>query len=156
MGMRLRIVMGLMAGLILAGCSADYGTDQHGQKVPAASVDGQWLVINYWAEWCAPCRKEIPELNRLAEEGRSKGFRVLGVNFDGLRDAELAKASQALGVRYTVLADDPAPRYSLPRSEALPVTYIIDADGKMREQLLGEQTAAGLQARLSALREEKQ
>lgn len=156
MGVRLRIVMGLMVGLILAGCSADYGTDQHGRKVPAVSVDGQWLVINYWAEWCAPCRKEIPELNHLAEEGRVKGFRVLGVNFDGLRDADLAKASQALGVQYTVLADDPAPRYSLPRSEALPVTYIVDPDGKMREQLLGEQTAAGLQARLSALREEKQ
>ncbi|MFV3368503.1 TlpA disulfide reductase family protein [Pseudomonas sp. NY15435] len=156
MGVRLRIVMGLMAGLILAGCSADYGTDQHGQKVPAASVDGQWLVINYWAEWCAPCRKEIPELNNLAEQGTANGFRVLGVNFDGLRDADLAKASQALGVQYTVLADDPAPRYSLPRSEALPVTYIVDPEGKMREQLLGEQTAAGLQARLSALREEKQ
>lgn len=156
MGVRLRIVMGLMAGLILAGCSADYGTDQHGQKVSAASVDGQWLVINYWAEWCAPCRKEIPELNHLAAEGKAKGFRVLGVNFDGLRDADLAKASQALGVQYTVLADDPAPRYSLPRSEALPVTYLIDPEGRMREQLLGEQTAAGLQARLSALREEKQ
>ncbi|RFQ09650.1 TlpA family protein disulfide reductase, partial [Pseudomonas sp. ATCC 13867] len=41
--------------MLLAGCSADYGSDQHGQKVTAASMDGQWLVINYWAEWCAPC-----------------------------------------------------------------------------------------------------
>lgn len=155
MGVRLRIVMGLVAGLLLAGCSADYGTDQHGQKVTAASMDGQWLVINYWAEWCAPCRKEIPELNRLAEQGKTQGFRVLGVNFDGLRDADLAKAAQALGVQYTVLADDPAEHYSLPRSEALPVTYIVDPEGKLREQMLGEQTAAGLQARLTALREEK-
>lgn len=155
MGVRLRIVMGLAAGLLLAGCSADYGIDQHGQKVTAASMDGQWLVINYWAEWCAPCRKEIPELNRLSEAGKATGFRVLGVNFDGLRDADLAKAAQALGVQYTVLADDPAPRYSLPRSDALPVTYIVDPEGKLREQLLGEQTAAGLQARLTALREEK-
>ncbi|MFV3305598.1 TlpA disulfide reductase family protein [Pseudomonas sp. NY15181] len=155
MGVRLRILMGLVAGLLLAGCSADYGTDQHGQKVTAASMDGQWLVINYWAEWCAPCRKEIPELNRLAEQGKAQGFRVLGVNFDGLRDADLEKAAQALGVQYTVLADDPAPHYSLPRSEALPVTYIVDPEGKLREQLLGEQTAAGLQARLTELQEEK-
>lgn len=155
MGVRLRIVMGLVAGLLLAGCSADYGSDQHGQKVTAASMDGQWLVINYWAEWCAPCRKEIPELNQLAKGGAEQGFRVLGVNFDGLRDTDLAKSAQALGIAYTVLADDPSPRYSLPRSEALPVTYIVDPEGKLREQLLGEQTAAGLQARLAALREEK-
>ncbi|MCP8464246.1 TlpA family protein disulfide reductase [Pseudomonas sp. ZM23] len=155
MGVRLRILIGLFAGLILAGCSADYGTDQHGQKVPAASIDGQWLVINYWADWCAPCRTEIPELNRLAKEGKGKGYRVLGVNFDGLRDADLGKSAQTMGIDFTVLADDPAQRYELPRSEALPVTYIIDPEGKVREQLLGEQTAAGLTARLSALREEK-
>lgn len=155
MGVRLRIVIGLVAGLILAGCSADYGTDQHGQKVPAAGMDGQWLVINYWADWCAPCRTEIPELNRLAKDGQGKGYRVLGVNFDGLRDADLSKSAQGLGIEFTVLADDPAPRYQLPRSEALPVTYIVNPDGKVREQLLGEQTAASITARLSALREEK-
>ena len=55
-----------------------------------------------------------------------------------------------------MLADDPAPRFSLPRSEALPVTYIVDPEGKLREQLLGEQTAAGVLARLGALHEEKQ
>ena len=155
MGVRLRFVSGLLAGLILAGCSADYGVDQYGKKVPTASLDGQWLVINYWADWCVPCRKEVPELNRLAEDSRDKGVRVLGVNYDGLRDAELSKAAQDLGIRYTVLADDPAPRFKLPHSEALPVTYIVDAKGQVRERMLGEQTASGVQARLLALQEEK-
>ncbi|MDF3932798.1 TlpA disulfide reductase family protein [Pseudomonas citronellolis] len=155
MGVRLRFVGGLLAGLILAGCSADYGVDQYGRKVPAASLDGQWLVINYWADWCAPCRKEVPELNALAKEGRDKGVRVVGVNYDGLRDAELSKAAEALGIQYTVLADDPAERFKLPRSEALPVTYIVDARGQVRDSLLGEQTASGVKARLQALQEEK-
>ena len=59
-----------------------------------------------------------------------QGGRVIGVNFDGLRDAELKKSADGMGIRFTVLADDPAPRFKLPRSEALPVTYIVDARGK--------------------------
>src|SRR5690606_11211450 len=70
--------------LALVGCgAADLGPDQHGAVVTPQSLQGQWLVINYWAEWCAPCRKEIPELNALPEH--IDGVRVLGVNFDGLR-----------------------------------------------------------------------
>ena len=53
-----------------------------------------------------------------------------------------------------MLAKDPAERYGLPPSDALPVTYIVDDQGKVRERLLGEQTAEGLKARLAALRQE--
>ena len=155
MGTRLqavmRIVMGLCAGLILAGCTEDVGVDQYGRKVAAEQLEGQWLVINYWAEWCAPCRTEIPELNALAAQLKERQVRVLGVNFDGLQGAELGKAVQALGIEFTVLEEDPAARYQLPRSEVLPVTYIVDDQGKLRERLLGEQTAAGLMARLKVL-----
>ena len=78
---------------------------------------------------------------------------VLGVNFDGLQGAELSKASAELGINYRVLAQDPAERWQLPRAEVLPVTYIVGPDGVLRERLLGEQTAAGLQARLAQLQE---
>lgn len=158
MGLRLRMVgkavMGICAGLLLAGCAEDYGLDQHGRKVPAGSLDGQWLVINYWAEWCAPCRTEIPELNALAEQLEGRSARVLGVNFDGLQGEDLKRVAETFGIAFTVLAEDPAPRFELPRNDVLPVTYIIDADGKLRERLVGEQTAAGLLARLQRLRGE--
>lgn len=153
MGLQLRkTVMGFCAALLLAGCSEDYGLDQHGQKVAADSLDGQWLVINYWAEWCAPCRTEIPELNALNEQLETRSAKVVGVNFDGLQGDDLKRASDAFGITFTVLAQDPAARYELPRNDVLPVTYIIDADGKLRERLVGEQTAAGLQAHLERLR----
>lgn len=155
MGMRLQLVMGILAGLLLAGCGEDLGVDQHGQKVAAEHLEGQWLVINYWAEWCAPCRKEVPELNALADQLEGESVRVLGVNFDGLQDEALAKASDALGIGYRVLAEDPASRFQLPRSEVLPVTYIVDDQGKLRERLLGEQTAAGLKLRLRELQKQE-
>lgn len=140
-------------GLLLAACSdADWGLDQHGRQVAAAELEGRWLVINYWAEWCGPCRKEIPELNRLAEELQAQQVSVLGVNFDALQGEELRAAAEQLGIRFTVLASDPAPRLGLAPSQVLPVTWLIDPQGRVLEQLPGEQTAAGLKARLAALR----
>ena len=74
---------------------------------------------------------------------------MIGVNFDGLQGDKLAQVADAFDIRFTVLAQDPAARLQLPRNDVLPVTYIIDADGRLRERLVGEQTAAGLQARLA-------
>jgi len=142
-------VFGLLACLALAGCAEDWGPDQHGTAVTAQQLEGQWLLINYWAEWCGPCRVEIPELNALDEA--YDDITVLGVNFDGLQGEELAAASKDLDVRFRVLSIDPAERLDLPRSAVLPVTYIIDASGKVREQLIGEQTAEGLQEHLARL-----
>ncbi|WP_339543672.1 TlpA disulfide reductase family protein [Pseudomonas sp. RA_35y_Pfl2_P32] len=148
---RLSAALALFTTLLLAGCGYDYGTDQLGQKVAAERLDDKWLVLNYWAEWCGPCRTEIPELNALAEQLKSQKINVFGVNFDNVQGEELKSASNKLGIGFTVLAQDPAERFELPRSEALPVTYIIDDKGKVREQLLGEQTAAGVIAKLQAL-----
>ena len=148
---RLAAALTIIGTLMLGGCGNDYGIDQNGQKVVAERLDDKWLVLNYWAEWCGPCRTEIPELNVLAEQLKGKKIGVFGVNFDNVQGEELKSASEKLGIAFTVLAQDPADLFELPRSEALPVTYIIDDKGKVREQLMGEQTAAGVMAKLEAL-----
>ncbi|TXI99334.1 MAG: TlpA family protein disulfide reductase [Aquabacterium sp.] len=150
---QLQTIVMIAGSLWLAACGEDYGTDQHGRMVSAAQLQDRWLVINYWAEWCGPCRKEVPELNTLAASRTD--LVVLGVNYDGLQGEELLKASEQLGIRYSVLAIDPAERLKLPRSDALPSTYLIDPEGRVRDQLLGEQTSTGLQARLAQLQQEE-
>jgi thiol-disulfide isomerase/thioredoxin len=150
-GCKGRAFMLILFSLLLTGCSQGYGVDQYGRKVTAEQLEGQWLVINYWAQWCGPCRAEVVEFNKLAQQPGIGPVTVLGVNFDQLQGAELSQASSALGIHYRVLAQDPAERWKLPRSEVLPVTYIIDAQGQLRERLLGEQTAAGLAVRLTQL-----
>jgi len=150
----IRGVAALGIGLMLAGCAQDMGVDQHGRKVAVERLEGQWLVINYWAQWCAPCRTEIPELNQLDVELRDQSVWVIGVNFDALQGEKLSQATEEMGITFTVLAQDPAERFQLPRNEVLPVTYLIDPSGRMRERLLGEQSAEGLKARLAALKAE--
>lgn len=144
--------LGAAAVLFLAGCSADYGVDQDGRPVAAEQLDGHWLVVNYWADWCAPCRTEIPEMNRLAQVLEGQGGRVIGVNFDGLRDAELKKSADGMGIRFTVLADDPAPRFK-PSQRSVARHLYRRCSGEMRQRLLGEQTADGILKQLEALRE---
>lgn len=121
-----------------------FGPDQYGVEVPASLLAEQWLVINYWAEWCAPCRKEIPELNRVHSELQDKGVRVLGVNYDQLQGAALLADSQLLGIEFPVLSVDPAQRFNLPAVQGLPATYIVNAQGRLVRQLRGEQTAQSI------------
>lgn len=146
-------LVSLLASLALAGCAEDWGPDQHGEAVTAQQLEGQWVLINYWAEWCGPCRTEIPELNALNQS--HDDVTVLGVNFDGLQGDELMDAARALGIQFRVLGVDPAERLELPSSAVLPVTYIVDSNGVVRESLVGEQTADGLLARLDALRQKE-
>jgi len=149
-----RFFLLLLITLLLASCGdkpAEHaGVDQHGQPVAASRLQDQWLVINYWAIWCAPCRKEIPELNQLAQQLSGQAG-VFAVNFDGKQGEALAKEANELGITFTVLAQDPAKRFNLPRSTALPVTYLVDPSGKLRQTLLGEQTAAGILKHLASL-----
>ena len=73
------------------------------------------------------------------------------MNFDALQGDALTKASQQMGIAFTVLAQNPAARWQLPRSEVLPVTYIVSPQGELVQQLRGEQDAAGLHSLLLAL-----
>lgn len=136
--------------LTACGQAESLGTDQYGAPIAESRLAEQWLVINYWAVWCAPCRKEVPELNALHHQLRDQGVQVLGVNYDQLQGEELLEDSQQLGIVFSVLSIDPALRFKLPETRGLPATYIVNPQGQLVSQLRGEQTQEGI---LQALRE---
>ena len=98
-------------------------------------------MVNYWAIWCTPCREEIPELNRLAEQ---KDITVLGVNFDAKLGESLAKDSMDLGIEFPTI-DDPSGLLGIARPDKLPTTLVIDPDGNLVSTLIGPQTEEGLE-----------
>lgn len=148
----LKKILMILCVLLLTGCdrAKPLGTDQYGTEIPLSLLAEQWLVINYWAVWCAPCRKEVPELNALSNVLREQGVHVLGVNFDQLQGDELLADSQQLGIAFTVLSADPAVRFKLPETRGLPATYIINPQGQLVSQLRGEQNKQSI---IQALRE---
>ncbi len=112
-----------------------------------ADWQGRWLVINYWAEWCAPCRKEIPELNELNHE---EEILVLGVNYDGLVGDKLTTLMSEMDVQFPVLVEDPRERWAVEQPQVLPATLIVDPGGALKEVIVGPQTLASLKASIAS------
>lgn len=141
-----------LGGFLLAGCqSQDWGLDHKGQLVPQSETKGRWVIVSYWAEWCEPCRHEVKELNQLYDSTSRTAVQIFGVNFDNHQGDELRTSVQAMGIRYPTLQKDPSEQLGLALVRALPLTLLIDPKGVVRLQLLGEQTANGLQQQMRAL-----
>ncbi|WP_328185612.1 TlpA family protein disulfide reductase [Marinobacter sp. OP 3.4] len=142
----------LSAMVLLAACSDPSPSSDAGDASPTlavaggesldwSSLRGDWVLVNYWAEWCKPCLEEIPELN--AVDAR-EGVTVLAVNFDGVTGAELLELGQRMGIDFTMLADNPAPVLGWDMPQGLPATFLVAPDGELSDTLLGAQTEAGL------------
>ena len=102
-----------------------------GTSVSFSLWEGRPIVLNYWAEWCAPCRLEIPELNVLHREGLTTGPVVLGVNYDGITGKELTQLSEKMNIEFPVLAVDPIGRWDYQPPTVLPATVIIGSEGNV-------------------------
>ena len=133
-----RILLSFLC-IALAGCGQQW-TDQWGGQVQETDLQGRWMVVNYWAEWCAPCREELPELNALVI--------VLGIHFDAYEGEELRALSNQMGIRFAVVGHDFAEAYGLSLPQVLPTTYIITPQGKVAHSLQGPQTERDLLALL--------
>ena len=147
---RIGVLSILLAGLSLVGCSSEPSFRvADGSSIRFSDLHGEWVVLNYWAEWCAPCREEIPELNELRQQGSQRGveIRVLGVNYDGLEGADLNAVMQRMEIEFPVLVDDPRENFRIGRAEVLPMTVVIDPKGTVQAVLAGPQTAESLLAR---------
>lgn len=132
---------------LLVACSKPVTfTDVDGNSIALAGE--QWLVLNFWAEWCEPCRDEVPELNALADSGQ---VRVLGVDFDSSQGEALMSKAKALDIRFPVLRESPLAALQVPPPQVLPTTFIISPKGTVAASLLGPQTRQSLEAELARL-----
>ncbi len=114
-----------------------------GKVVNFDDLQGRWVLINYWAIWCAPCRKEIPDLNEYARNN-SDNVAVYGVNYDGVQGNALDEQVKSLNIKFDTFLLDPRFRWDLVKSDILPETLIINENGELRHRLIGPQTIADL------------
>jgi thiol-disulfide isomerase/thioredoxin len=131
----------LLLGLV--GCGGERLQFADGTSTSIDEWKGRWVLVNYWAEWCAPCRDEIPELNSLLRDHADR-LLVVGVNFDGVQDLALSDLIVRMGIEFPVLTMDPRERWLYDRPSVLPTTVVIDPSGNVVRTLVGPQTRSTL------------
>jgi thiol-disulfide isomerase/thioredoxin len=125
------------------------GTTLTGESISPDLYRGKVVLVNFWATWCGPCRREQPALQRLWEEYEDRGVQFIGVDFMD-DDAAGREYLREFAVTYPSVTDDGqlSNGFGIPY---LPATVIVDRGGEMRFRLLGEQSEASLRAPLEDL-----
>lgn len=125
--------------------------DLEGDSVAVRAAVSGPAVVNFWATWCGPCRREMPELARLHRELGERGLQVVGIAVSSGSPEEIRDFAERHGVEYELLraSREWARRHF--RVLGMPTTLIVDRDGRVRRRMVGPQTAERLREALAPL-----
>jgi thiol-disulfide isomerase/thioredoxin len=126
--------------------------DLQGHSLSSADLRGKVLLVDFWATWCRPCKKEMPGYQKLLDRYGHRGVVVIGFKFDTMMDMEdpLHFASK-IGVRYplAVATDDVKQRFG--GIEGLPTTMLYDRQGILRTKVIGFEYTDNFESALKPL-----
>ena len=111
--------------------------DLSGKQNGLSQHRGKAVLINFWATWCAPCVKEMPALQKLADNLAGENFVLLTVNF-GEGEGRIEPFLKKLGLALPVLLDRDMSVTKAWGARGLPATYLLDAQHRVRYRVLGE------------------
>ena len=135
-------ISGLLAGCLLScmitsSVLATELSELEGSPVSTMQqLNGKVVLVDFWASWCAPCRKSFPWLNKMHQQYAEDGLLVLAVNEDSER-AEASRFLQQVPAEFAVLYDEAgalAEQYQLP---GMPSSFLIDKKGQVRYRHIG-------------------
>ncbi len=139
--------------IVASSVGAAYETDEPvdftlsrlgGGEIALSDYLGSWVVVNYWATWCAPCRKEMPELSQLHDE--RDDITVLGLAFEDTDDEAFETFLAEFHASYPILRVDvyqPPEPFGTPK--VLPTTIILDTEGRAVKAFLGPVTREAIE-----------
>jgi peroxiredoxin/YHS domain-containing protein len=114
-------------------------SDLAGRPVTWKGLEGKVVLVDFWATWCAPCRKSMPELQALHDKYASRGFTVLGISIDEAKSAsKVKKFAASKKIRYPIAIDsEKAPTWERFRVKAVPAAFLVDQEGRIVAQWTG-------------------
>jgi len=114
------------------------------------TLQGQVVMLNFWATYCIPCREEIPALNSLQHELESQGLRIVGASLDDSIADVNQYQKDVVKFDYQVLIGGSDAKVKFAQS-VLPTTYLIDRQGRIRQKIIGARDKAGWEAAVKPL-----
>lgn len=103
-------------------------TDSTGKKLTLSDYKGKWVLINFWATWCPPCLKEIPDLVSLYES--RKDVVVIGIAMDYQNPQTVLRYADSLSISYPIVFGDRKIAAQIGPVSMLPTTYLFDPAGQ--------------------------
>lgn len=114
-------------------------TDEQGREISLSQFAGKKVLLNFWASWCPPCKKEMPDLIRIYEKNKDQNVVVLGVNVtteEKSIDNAILYMKEA-GISFPVVYDVEGEVTELYRIQGYPTSYFIDTNGVIQQKVLG-------------------
>lgn len=111
--------------------------DLSGNQVRLTDFRGKVILLNFWASWCSPCRREIPSLERLYQKRKDKGFEIVAVNSERASASQIASFSEKFGMSFPILLNpkrDVGNKYWV---RAIPTSFLLDKNGVIRWKIVG-------------------
>ena len=118
----------------------------------SSHTKGKVVLLNVWATWCGPCKREIPDLVEISNEMASQGVVVFGVSVDQheKKIAMVTNYVEKVGIQYINIVDQSPPKIAEAYGgiQAIPTTFIIDREGNIVQKLVGMKSKAEFKAAL--------
>ncbi len=121
-----------------------------GKPFRLSELQGQVVLLNFWATYCIPCREEIPALNSLQHDLQAQGLRVVGASLDDNADGVNSYQKEVAKFDYEVLLGGSDAKVKFEQS-VLPTTYLIDRQGRIRQKIIGARDRASWEAAVKPL-----
>jgi len=125
-----------------------------GNSLTLSDFKGKVIILNFWATWCPPCRREIPDFVELYENYKDKGLLIIGVNLDGGDRSSVKQFSEKYKINYSVVLGNVNVTEDYGGIRAIPTTFIIDREGNIREKYIGYQPGTTFENAVKRLLEE--
>jgi thiol-disulfide isomerase/thioredoxin len=128
--------------------------DLRGKGLSSADLKGKVVLVDFWATWCQPCKKEMPGYQKLLDLYGKCGFVVIGFKFDTMADPEDPMLFvRRIGVRYPLAVASEDLRQKFGGIEGLPTTMLYDRNGILRNKIVGFEYTSVIESYLKSLLE---